>query len=751
MERKRQVVATQDERKQIGGIFLSPNWIEAPALATPWLRQIADMGYRSATILVRHMKRTVLDRAVHEAIKAIVTAGHKLGLKMLLDTEHAWWAPAIVESNPEAALWGIVPVEATAHEGAFEFVVPFPRMMGHQILFEQVAAVFQPQRGGYRFLSSDRVEATAMHCAVPSNGVVLKGRVSGGVSGKLAFYVAFKTFGLADAAHPLYLKAQERLLDAYADIPLDGVTWDEPGKGFGDLSCFKAGAGFLKLFRRMNGYDLAPNLIYLDHLDGTARAVKVRCDYQRTLVEMNYVAQARHNRHAQKLFGADIGLGTHQTWCGFPADLAAGVIDYFKLGKLLTEAWTDGGWVTEPKYSAHNFMLAEGLKKELGKRNAYYNDWGMRWPAVEDMRFVNRLKMVFHVNWFNHCVSEFSENILNFTQDPLRAMAVRDVANLDRLDRLVGDAFAPHSDVALLYTWESLAASPKWLVRLFYTFIVNASMHLVDKGLFAAIMSGASLLDARIGDGCFTTRRFTYKVLLVPYARVLPKAVYRKVMAIAAAGVPVIIIGPPPEFTAEDGKAIGCDFAQRVGMKPFTFAEYASVLAEQSTLPAVNEWEPSAVDATYPVTAPRRQRVFDNEGRLLYVKAAGQPLYYMPSPDPREDLTTLVSSLAGSYAETFAEDTYYRFFAHRRDPSQMVVVAVAKGHIASVALAPDKYGQGARPPIKAHALKALFRVDGGELTLKGGAWCAVRLNQGQVVECIGDCPDVRWNGQRIIA
>ncbi|MDD5708167.1 MAG: hypothetical protein PHR35_19790, partial [Kiritimatiellae bacterium] len=380
--------------------------------------------------------------------------------------------------------------------------------------------------------------------------------------------------------------------------------------------------------------------------------------------------------------------------------------------------------------------LAEGLKRELGKRNAYYNDWGMRWPAVEDMRYVNRLKLLFHVNWFNHCVSEYSENLLNFAQEPLRSMAARDVAGLDGLDRLLGDAFAPHSDVALLYTWESLAASPKWLARLFYTFILNASMHLADKGLFAAIMSGASILDARIGQGSFTTRGFAYKVLLVPYARVLPAAVYRKVMAIAAAGVPVIVIGPPPEFT-EDGKAIGSDFARRVGMKPFTFAQYASVLAEQAPLPGCMEWEPSAVDATYPVTAPRRQRVFDNEGRLLHVKAAGQALYYMPSPDPREDLTTLVGALAPPPVETFAEDAYYRFFPHRRDPRQMVVVAVAKGHIASAPLTTDKYG-GERPPVKAHAFKALFRLSGGDLILKGGTWCAVRLDRGQVAERIGD-------------
>ena len=77
----------------------------------------------------------------------------------------------------------------------------------------------------------------------------------------------------------------------------------------------------------------------------------------------------------------------------------------------------------------------------------------------------------------------------------------------------------------------------------------------------------------------------------------------------------------------------------------------------------------------------------------------------------------------------------------------MVVVAVAKAHVASFGLAPDKYGSSLRPPIRPHCLKALFRLPGGELTLKGGTWCAVRLDKDEVAQVIGDCPEVRWNGK----
>ncbi|MBU4212324.1 MAG: hypothetical protein KKD33_07055 [Verrucomicrobia bacterium] len=737
--------------RQIGGVFLSPNWIEKPALAKPWVRRIADMGYSSMIIFVRHQKRTVLDRRVHDAVKAVVKMGHALGLKMLLDTDHCWWGPMFAETHPDAALWAIRSAEASVRKGCFDFRVLFPRMPG-QILFQEISAAFAPTRAGYRYIPSGMIAATPMHFLSPKPGIVLKGRVKGEYSGKMVFYVALKTFGVADVAHPQYLKAQEQMLDTYADIPLDGFTWDEPGKGLGDMTAFKAGAGVMSLFRKMNGYELRPNLIYLDRLDGTSKAIKVRCDFYRSLIEMNYIAQDRHNRYARKRFKREMIFGTHQTWSGFPTDLTAGMIDYFKLGKVLTAAWTDGGWdASETKYPIHNFMLAEGLKKELDKRDAYYNDWGLSMPAVGNMRFANRLKMLFHVNFFNHCICEYSEGLINYTQEPVRSAAERDTRNLDRFDRLVTDEFAPHTDVAYLYTWETMAATPKWMTRMFYTNIANLSLHLTDKGLYAAMMSGENLLRAKIGKGCFTINGFTYRVLLMPYINVIKEPVYRKAMQICAAGVPVIVVGPPPEFSAEAGKLIRDDFAGKVGIRPFSLHDYMSAYAEHSSIPGINEWEPSWVDATYPAEVTTGRKAMDQEGSLMYVKSASLPLYYMPEADPREDLTRLVASLVQPRVETFAEDAYYRIFTERKNAGsdRLVLVSVAKGHVASYALAPDRFGGALRPPVKLHEMKTLFRLAGGDLVMKGGTWGAVKLERGKVTGAIGDCAQIVWKGRPV--
>lgn len=737
-------------RKQIGGMILSPDWIEDPHRAEPYVRAMADQGYLAYVIFIRHQRGTVLDRRVHDAVKAIVRSSHRRGLKVLLDTDPTFWVPDFVESNPAAALWAIRSVTVPVVDGRFEARVSQPPMP-EQIVFQEISAVFRPDGAGYRAvpLSQVRFEWTAVGSPA---GIILTGTVRGNHTGPLVFYVAFKTFGMADVASPLYLKAQDRMVASYADVPLDGFGWDEPQKGLGDLSCFRAGEVFMAFFEKQNGYDLRSNLIYLDHLDGTARATVVRCDYYRTLSAMNFNAQDRHNRQARKVLGNHLMFGTHQTWCGIPPDVAAGVMDYFRLGKVLTASWTDGAWIWELKYPAFELMLAEGLKKELGFRDAYYNDWTCHWPMIEEMRFATRFKMLYHVNWFNIFFSDHSESLVNWRVRRVAEAARQDAANLDRFDRFVGADFAPHSDVAWLYLWEGLAAAPKWLTRIFYTSCANSALHLADRGLFATMMGVDSILKARIGKGRFQVGDLTFKVLVVPYGNVLPSAVYRQIRQMWEAGIPVVFTGPLPERMAENGANIGEPLARELGIRPIPFADYQAAYAAQNGVPALNEWEPEWVDFACPVRVTRGIAERDAEGAVVWVKAPDRPLYFLPAPDPREDLTALLQTLVPPCADVYAEDTYHRFFIDPRHPERRVVLAVAKGRIAEAALLPDRYAkkQGyVRPPRKPHPIKALFRIDGQTLDLRGGTWYAVKLERGRVVEAIGDCPEVRWNGIRV--
>ena len=720
--------------KQLAGANISPDWVEDPSRAAPYVKEVAEHSYQTLLLFVRYQKRTVADPAVRDAVRELVSVCHRHGLKAMLDTDPTWWAAVTVERHPEAALHVVTSVEATCRSGVFSFNAPLSLIDGvpGTTLFSGIPAAFRPTVDGFvRVPNGD----LAWNWTNTNEGVVITGNVKDKYDGKLVFYVEFKAFALADLAHPAYLKAQQELLDMYHGIPLDGLGWDEPGKCMGSLSTFKTGEGFTKFFQTQNGYSLADHLIWLDHGDGTAKAVKVRCDYYRTLSEMNYLAQKEHNDYASRLLGKNLMFGTHQTWAGVPRDLAGGVMDYFKLGQVSTAAWTDGSWDCAPlKYQAYNFTLAESLKKELGRRDAYYNDYGAHVPAVENMRFANRFKMLYHINWWNIWFSDSAENILTYRQEPLRAFAKQDVANLDTFDAFVDDRFFPQTDVAILYAWESIAACPKWLADSYYMMFLNLSLCLADSGLFGAEVSTDGIGNATIEKGTFAVSGHRYRLLVVPYGVVLSHSVYRKIMQMCAAGVPVFFLGPPPAYEVETGNDIAATFAEAAGFKPFSFAEYTTLK---------NEWVPARSDFVYPVSITSGKAVNDREGRIIAVRSPKLPLWYMPGLDPREDLINCIAPFARSPAEVFAEGTYYRFFTDAARDDVVIVVAIAKGHVAGSDLSPADLGSN-RAALKEHAVKALFRFPEGELTVRGGSWVAVCLEQGRVTSRIGDCPDVRW-------
>jgi hypothetical protein len=566
-------------KKQIAGAVISPDWVDDPSRALPYIQEAAEAGYRTFNFSVRNQKRSLLDPAVRDAVGELVSLCHRHALRAMLDTDPTWWGDVIAEQRPEAALQLTESVEATCRDGAYSFVAPMsPAGSGKglaTVLFAGIPAVFQADGNDFRRVPTADLAWQWMN---GNKGVIVTGNVKGGYEGKLIFYVDFKTFGLADLAHPTYLKAQRQLLDLYRGIPLDAIGWDEPGKGPTTLTTFKTGEGFSKFFQQQNGYALEDRLVWLDHGDGRPEAVKLRCDYYRTLSEMNYRAQKEHNDYALELFGKNLMLGTHQTWSGLGPDLTAGVMDYFKLGKVSTAAWTDGSWNNQPfKFVVYNFMLAESLKKELRRRDAYYNDWGRWVPVVEDMRFATRFQMLFHINWWNIFYSDSTELILNYRQEPLRTLAQQDVANLDAFDAFVGDRFFPHTDVAIFYGWESMAALSKSLVGPLYATFANLSLCLADSGLFGAQVSSEGILHAVPDKRTFTVSGHRYRVLVVPFGVVMSGPVYGKIMQMCAAGVPVVFYGPPPAYLAETGKDITAEFAKAAGFKPFAFAEYETL------------------------------------------------------------------------------------------------------------------------------------------------------------------------------
>ncbi|MEI8245961.1 MAG: hypothetical protein WCI51_09035 [Lentisphaerota bacterium] len=648
-------------KKQVSGGFLSVEWVKNPELARPHLERAANAGYAYWFCVVRHMKLNLLDDCVKTALKRIIDIAHEYKLKFMLDTDPTHWAEDVVTRDPLAALWVIIPVSVDVYNGRFEVFVQEPQSSRQSTIVEVSAVYGLGGKIGFTNLKS-KFRFEWQHVGRPVNGYQLRGRLPDNYQGRIKLYVTASNNSRIDHASKTYFSMQSELLENYRDLPLDGIAWDEPGKGHGDMTSFRAGHDFFKLFKTTNGYELRDKLIYLDEFDDTPEAAKIRCDYYRTLSDMNYHVQKVHFEQAKSIWGEHIILGTHPTWSGLPCDLAAGVFDHFRLSHVLTDAWTDGGYALERKALLFPIMLADSIKKGLKRRNAYYNDWIYQ-PNHSYYRLMNRLKTLYHVNTFTHVYSDFTEGITALQLEPIKSLVDNDAALLNKLDEMIGERTG-ESQFAVWYGWEGYASMQKQFARAEYTFFQNISLLLTDSSLFADFVSSELLMDGKMLDGKLHTSGGKYSVLVLPYARVLPVGLWKKLLQYNRHGLKLVFVGPEPAFEA-DGKNI--NFASVAGFKSFGPASYLQESAAKRFKIAPDAWEPPFLDVVPEpdIINPKSERIenFFHELVALHNRSG---IYWLPGLDPREDLIGVLKKWDESQVKVYG-NCIYRLFGETRD------------------------------------------------------------------------------------
>lgn len=733
------------KNKQITGFLVSPEWYTAPEKAEPYIRQMAEDGYIVADIFLRVPQINLYTggELLHNCLEKLTAMLHQYGLKAILDTDNLFWGYTFTKYHPECMQHNYKLDQFKVRNGAFDFQSAMPPLSTHVFGYIELETVefYLPDGDSYRRLSKEE------YCWNWQNhigGYQIKGRLNEAYNGNMIACVTSRMTGLMDLANPSFLKEQENILDRISDIPFDGFGWDEPGKGNDNPFYFRGGNAFLELFRSRCGYDLLDKMPYLTFADDTPEAVKVRVDYYDTLSFMNYEAQKRHNDHAAKLYDKKLFFGTHQTWSGLVTDLAGGVCDYFQLGKLLSAAWTDGSWEVDLRYITFHLMLADSLREELGLTDAYYNDWGLTLPTIENFRFATRYKMLFHVNWFNIFYSDFSERIVNYRLDPCRKESVADRQKLDEFDHFLNGMCADAS-VGIMYDWKSSAAVPKWLARLHYATITNTALTLTDSNLSGRLFSEEWLLKAELCGKELVSGRNRFKALVLPDLYILSQKAWEKLCTIADQGFPVIFTGVPPMFTPE-GVPLYDLFAGKTGIEPVRLAELWQAYSETEPLPNASEWEKETYDYLYPVTVTNGVARYDAEERITAVQLPDNGMIFMTEADPRENLANLLTDLLGQNDGLYAERAYARWFTGA-DEHEKVLFFCAHGRMADMSMLSSRLKKklGGLTRRKAHIFRGMYRNAKGMLTVSGGSWCAVKFRDGIVVETIGDCKEIQWN------
>ena len=729
----------REHKHQVAGFFITPEWVHEPWRAEEYIRRMANDGYAVTAMFWRYFNLNLYSggKQVHDCIKEIVSIVHKYGMRCMLDTDVCWWGQSLCDLHPECCQKYHKSEIVKVRDGKFHFCsdrVQGTKVMslGHQI-FDGLEAYGEID-GQFQRINKELYTFDWQNIYT---GYEIKGEFKERIDGDLVFFVTMRCSGTPDVAHEEYLNAQNEIIGRLADTGLDGFGWDEPAKGSQNPLYLKSGEGFLKLFKSMWGYDLVDKLPYMYFKDDTAEAVEVRLHYYEALNKMNIEAQRLHNEYAEKVAGRKLIFGTHQTWSGLIADLAGGITDYFNAGKVLTAAWTDGSWDTDLRCYAFHLLLADSIRNELGLEDAYYNDWGSTVPAVENMHFATRFKMLYHVNWFNIWYSDSTDQILNYRLEPLHRESVKDVTAMDQFDRFLS-GMKTQTEAGIVYNWKSTAAAPKWLTRYNYTASTNIAQTLLDQGITANFISEESLKESTFENGTLICSGRKLQVLVLPHCYVIDDKCWQVVRELAAKRFPVVFLGVPPMFTTS-GKCIKEEFAKLLGVEKFDLKDVYESIAEEGHITQANEWELEFYDAMHIVIPTDGEAIYDAEKRIMAVKGANNSAVYMTGIDPREDLANLLNTYITRDTEVYAQGAYYNWFCNA-DGSEKVLIVSAVGRMPDVFLGScrTRGGNCFFEQRKRHEMRCFVRTAAETIRILKGSWCAIRFKDGKATDYIGD-------------
>jgi hypothetical protein len=670
------------------GITLNESLVLHPERVEAAMRDLAANGYGIVRLFLRS---TNFNHRSHEFIEAVrrgVAEGHRLGLKVAIDCEpHAH--PVGVDMGrqfPGAMGQLLVRAETELVEGRFNLRIPNPASSHERPEFRGLAAIYLEHEGRRQLLPELKYEwmyQSETHFAAgylfkehyyeEGRGATerkvnhLRGELAG--EGKLVVYGIFDDARLVDFWSPDSWRYYELLLECYRDIPLDGVGWDEPAVG-GDWNSYRYGVGFAAAFERLNGYALAPELWKLDSDAMDADAMKVRMDYYRTLNEGTFRAQALLLVKARELFGPDILTGTHHTWQGEGGinDYRAGAVDYFRLNENMDAGYTDCSW-WDPDSVNYAYTLASSLGRLTPTGEAEVNTWHQQ-PTGSNTEWNVRLMTLMDITWFNIWYGETSDTAL-YPSHWTWPRATKEMRRHRDAQRLLGKA-KPVVDVAMLHGWETVCAINRTgIAGAHKAFSLNTASLMIDRSIAFDWIDTGLLANAIVVDGKLTNSLGSYRVLVLPYASVLPRAAWERTVEFAQAGGTVVFTGTPPARDM-DGKSLVADFAKLLDMPELPLERYLAGIEAAATMPSNR---PQRIDVTYPLRGDAKRITISTEDEPHAIRNAQGNVHYLTDLDPLTRLLDVIEPALITGVRCASASILWRLY---REDSRDILVLIAR-------------------------------------------------------------------------
>jgi hypothetical protein len=675
-------------KDQIMGITLNESYVLHPERVEAAMRDLAAQGFGIVRLFLRSTNFNHRSREFIEAVRRGVLEGHRLGLKVAIDCEPHYQPVGIDLGRefPNAMGQLLVRAETQVVNGHYTLRIPNPGSSAERPEFRGLAAIYHERDGRrtlLRELKYDFMYQSETHFS--SNYIFkehyyqegrghsekkvnyLRGELPH--DGKLVVYALFDDARLIDFWSPDTWRYYDLLLECYRDIPLDGVGWDEPAVG-GDWNSYRYGVGFAAAFEKLNGYALAPELWKLDSGAMDAAAVKVRLDYYRTLNEGTFEAQRRLIAKARELFGPEILTGTHHTWQGEGGinDYRAGAVDYFRLNENMDAGYTDCSW-WDPDSVNYAYTLATSLGRLTPTGEAEVNTWHQQ-PTGALTEWNVRLMTLMDITWFNIWYGETSDTALYPTHWTW-PRAVKEMRRHRDAQRLLGAA-KPVVEVAMLHGWETVCGINRaGIAGAHKAYSLNTATMMIERGVAFDWIDTGLLANAEILDGKLTNSLGAYRVLVLPYASMLPRGAWDRAVEFAEAGGTVIFTGTPPALDL-DGKPLVAEFARLLDMPEIPLERYLAGIDAAGTLPA---GRPQQLDLTFPLRGDARRITVSVEDEPHAIRSARGNVHYLTDLDPLTRLIDLIQPALMPDVYCASDAMLWRLY---RDGARDILVLVAR-------------------------------------------------------------------------
>ena len=663
------------------GIWINEPIFQDPASIERAVGTLADSGFGIVRLFLRNSNFTHRSPEMVDVVERAVRAAHARGLRATLDCEpHLIVGRDMGRDYPDAMGCKLVRVEGNVTDGHWVLSIDTPQGLGTVPIFEGIEAAWLESGGlprkvdlafsaccevrHYKNGEIHRDSSYAEELPISERKVIeLRGELEGVEEGTLVAFIRFASHTLPDFWAEGFRLYFDDLLECYRHIPLDGIGWDEPAID-GDWNSYRYGRAFAQAFESMNGYRLADKLNLLGADDMTGEAVRVRLDYYRTLNEGVARAQSALIAKSRELFGPDLLFGTHHTWQGEGGinDYRAGAVDYFRLNDEMDAGYTDCCWWDQASV-AYAYVLGSSLGRLTPSGEAEVNTWHTT-PTVANIRSNVNLMSLMNINWFNIWFGSDTDTAM---QDghyswPQSIAAMR--AHRDLQLAIAGKV--PVVDIAIWHGWEGVCGcNNPGLANAHKAFCINTSRLFINRSIAVDFVDSRLLEESRIEADRLVNRLGSYRVLVVPYAMVMPRKAFDVCVAFAKAGGRVVFVGTPVTCD-ETGNPLSAEFAGLLEMPEMTAAHY--MRGFECTLPS---FRPQRIESCRQLSRKLPHRLVSCEGEIHGVKSGNA--VFLTDLDPGERLIEQIEDALDAPVKSYGDNLLWRLYRSGGGDSLVVV------------------------------------------------------------------------------